>query len=144
MAFHQLFSLALLLIITCMLLAPPAHAADGAGALWLCVSNEKGGDVTVIDVATQKVVATIPVGKRPRGIHASADGKTLYVALSGRPIEGPPKLDAKGNPIFNRAGDEDEERNTDHSADGIGVIDLMTRKFVKKLSAGSDPEQFAV
>src|ERR1700677_5173036 len=35
------------------------------------VSNERSGDVTVIDGSSFKVVATIPVGKRPRGIHAS-------------------------------------------------------------------------
>jgi len=35
------------------------------------------------------VIATIPLGKRPRGIHASPDRKTIYVALSGSPIRGP-------------------------------------------------------
>src|SRR5580704_17808922 len=55
------------------------------------VSNEKSGDITVIDGSTLKVTGTIPVGKRPRGIHVSPDGKTLYVALSGTPIEGPPQ-----------------------------------------------------
>src|SRR4051794_34997165 len=125
------------------LIAAPAGAAEG-DRLWLCVSNEKGGDVTLIDVSTQKIIATIPVGKRPRGIHASPDGRTLFVALSGRPIEGPPKLDAKGNPIFGRDDDDEAERKTDHDADGIGVVDLTTLKFVRKLKAGSDPEQFAV
>ena len=51
-----------------------------------------------------QVVATIPVGKRPRGIHASPDGKTVYVALSGTPVEPPPKLDANGNPISEKPG----------------------------------------
>jgi DNA-binding beta-propeller fold protein YncE len=32
----------------------------------------------------------------------------------------------------------------DRSADGIGVIDAAARKFLKKLPAGSDPEQFAL
>lgn len=110
---------------------------------WICVSNERGGDVAIIDAATQKVVANIPVGKRPRGIHASPDGRTLYVALSGRKIEGPPKLDANGNPILHK-DDDDDDQNTDHSADGIGVVDLSAQKLEKKLSAGTDPEQFAV
>jgi DNA-binding beta-propeller fold protein YncE len=48
------------------------------------------------------VIATIPVGKRPRGIHVSPDGKTVYVAVSGTPIEAPPQLDAHGNPIFEK------------------------------------------
>ena len=45
------------------------------------VSNERSGDVTVIDGATDAVVATFPVGKRPRGIHATPDGKRLFVTL---------------------------------------------------------------
>src|SRR4051812_45992073 len=99
-----------------------AFASDTTNYL-ICVSNEKGGDVTLIDGATRRALATIPVGKRPRGIHPSPDGRTLYVALSGRPIEGPPKLDPNGNPIFNKAEDDDDAKNSDHSADGIGVVD---------------------
>ena len=67
-------------------------------------------NLTVINGADFKVTATIPVGKRPRGIHASPDGKTVYVALSGTPIEPPPKLDANGNPIFQKGHDDDETR----------------------------------
>jgi YVTN family beta-propeller protein len=53
------------------------------------VTNENGGDISVVDVATQKVVATIPVGKRPRGIRLSRDGSHVFVALSGSPIAPP-------------------------------------------------------
>ena len=107
----------------------------------VCVSNEVSGDVTIVDGADARILATIPVGKRPRGIHPSPDGRRLYVALSGSPIAGPPKLDAKGVPI--REPDDDDE-NADRSADGIGVIDLVEMKFLRKLAAGSDPEEFAV
>src|SRR5689334_19681349 len=82
-------------------LASPSPAADrGPRPYWVCVSNERSGSVTLIDGATGQAIATIPVGKRPRGIHPSPDGNHLYVALSGRPITGPPQLDAQGNPIF--------------------------------------------
>src|SRR5450755_1178294 len=73
-------------------------SAQSSGNFQIFVSNEKSGDVTVIDGSDLKVVATIPVGKRPRGIQSSPDGKTVYVALSGTPIALPPKLDANGNP----------------------------------------------
>src|SRR4051812_22654 len=63
-------------------------AAEPSGFL-VCVSNERSDDVTIIDGFSQQVLATIPVGKRPRGIHASPDGKTLFVAVSGSPISGP-------------------------------------------------------
>jgi len=119
-----------------------AHAA-GAGSYQVYVTNERSGDVTIIDGATNKVLTTIPVGKRPRGIHSSPDGKTVYVALSGTPIEGPPELDANGNPIFKRDQDDDDDADAaDKSADGIGLLDVATRKLVKKISVGSDPEEF--
>lgn len=140
---YQFFGAPLILTCSvCACLSPRVCAA--AENYWACVSNEKGGDVAVIDASSLKLIANIPVGKRPRGIHASPDGKTLYVALSGRPIEGPPKLDKNGNPIFSRDDDEEAENKSDHAADGIGVVDLTTLKLVKKLPAGSDPEQFAV
>src|SRR5476649_1129832 len=96
------------------------RAADG---YQIFVSNEKSGDLTVISGADFKVTATIPAGKRPRGIHASPDGRTVYVALSGTPIEPPPQLDANGNPILrkNQPGDA----KADKSADGIGLVDAV-------------------
>src|SRR5689334_4175677 len=64
--------------------APAAPPAIG-----IYVTNETGGDLTVIDGTTNLVVATIPLGKRPRGIVASPNRELLYVALSGSPIGGP-------------------------------------------------------
>jgi YVTN family beta-propeller protein len=110
------------------------------------VSNEKSGDVTVINGSDNQVLATIPVGKRPRGIHAGADGKTVYVALSGTPIAAPPQLDAKGNPIFQKGKDDDDDDSvkSDKSADAIGVVDVAQRKLTGKIQAGSDPEEFSL
>src|SRR5206468_12507491 len=84
-----------------------AVAAADLQAYWVCVSNEKSGDLTIIDGGSGKVVATVPVGKRPRGVHPSPDGKTLYVAVSGSPISGPPALDPQGNPILKKGGSDD-------------------------------------
>lgn len=64
-------------------------APEESGAFRIYVTNEVSGDLTVIDSATYNVIATVALGKRPRGIHASPDRKTLYVALSGSPIAGP-------------------------------------------------------
>src|SRR5215212_645436 len=111
-----------------------------SGSYWVCVTNERSGEVTVIDGAAHRPVATIPVGKRPRGIHASPDGKRLYVAVSGSPITGPPKLDAQGKPIF----EPEREEDSDRAADGIAVVDLEQKKFLQKLPSGVDPEEFAI
>jgi YVTN family beta-propeller protein len=118
------------------------HAAAG---FQVYVTNERSGDVTVIDGGDSKVVATIPVGKRPRGIHVSPDGKTVYVAVSGTPVGGPPQLDAQGNPILHKSGDDDDDdANADKAADGIAVVDVATRKTTGKIAAGSDPEEFSL
>lgn len=97
----------------------------------LYVSNEIGGTVSVIDVATRQVVYTIPVGKRPRGIRTSPDGRTVYVALSGSPIGGPNVDESKLPP-------------PDRRFDGIGAIDTTTGMLTRVLPGGTDPEQFAV
>jgi YVTN family beta-propeller protein len=102
----------------------------------------------VIDGKSLTVVGRITVGKRPRGIHASPDGKTVYVALSGTPIEAPPKLDAQGNPVFQRSkaadDDDDDKAVADKTADGIGVVDVSRRTLTAKIAAGSDPEEFSL
>jgi YVTN family beta-propeller protein len=125
---------------TCLLALLPA-AAYSAARYQIFVSNERSGDVTVIDGGDFHVITTIAVGKRPRGIHASADGRSVYVTLSGTPIEGPPQLDAHGNPILKKHA-KDEDENADKSADGIGVVDVAQRKLIRKISVGSDPEEF--
>jgi YVTN family beta-propeller protein len=119
------------------------HANDN---YQIYVSNEKSGDVTVINGSDNQVLATIPVGKRPRGIHGSPDGKTVYIALSGTPVAAPPPLDAKGNPVFQKGKDDDDDDSVkaDKSADAIGVVDTAQKKLTGKISAGSDPEEFSL
>src|SRR5881398_984285 len=94
------------------------------------VSNERSGDVSVIDGATNDVVATFKVGKRPRGIRATPDGTRVFVTLSGSPRMAP--------------GVDENRAPADKSADGLGVIDPMARKLIDRWHVGSDPEQFAI
>src|SRR5580704_8975945 len=121
--------------------APPgaASGASSASAASLSglpkgprvyVSNEASGDVTVIDVTSGKAIATLPVGKRPRGIQRSPDGSRVYVALSGA-VAAPPGSNAPPAP-------------SDPSAHGIGVIDTTRLAVAARLGVGSDPEQFAL
>ena len=44
------------------------------------VANGRGGTVSVIDAATNAVIATTPVGQRPWGIALTPDGRKLYTA----------------------------------------------------------------
>ncbi len=106
-------------------------AIQESSAPRIYVTNEVSGDMSVIDSGTHKVIATIPLGKRPRGIHASPDGKTIYVALSGSPVAGPDV-------------DESTLPPADKRADGIGVFDVAQNKLVRIIPGGSDPENFDV
>ncbi len=73
-----------------------------------------------------------PSASGPARHPCEPDGKTVYVALSGTPIEGPPELDAQGNPVFKRDKDDDDDDDVaaDKSADGVGVLDVATRKLL--------------
>src|SRR5215470_8195204 len=100
-------------------------------AVTVYVTNEASGDLSIIDASNNEVIATLPLGKRPRGIHITPDKKNIFVALSGSPIAGP-------------GVDEDSLPPPDKSADGIGIVDLDRNAFLKLMPVGSDPEQFAI
>lgn len=111
--------------------ADSSAAATAGSAALVFVSNEDSDSVSVIDARVDSVIATIAVGKRPRGLRVSPDGKTLYVAVSGSPKGGP-------------GVDESTLPPADRAADGIAVVDIASRKLVKRLPGGPDPETFAL
>ncbi|HKH46415.1 MAG TPA: cytochrome D1 domain-containing protein, partial [Thermoanaerobaculia bacterium] len=91
-----------------------------SAAPFVYVTNERSGNVTVIDAATDKPVYNLHTGGRPRGIQVSADGRTVYVARS--------------DPQFNKQS----------PLDSILAIDVTKKRVTAHLDAGSDPEQFAI
>jgi YVTN family beta-propeller protein len=106
-----------------------AKAPEPEGTYRIYVTNEASGDLSIIDSARHEVIATAKLGKRPRGIHASPDRKTIYVALSGSPMA-PPGVDESTLPP------------PDRSADGIGIFDVETNRLVRVIPSGNDPEEF--
>jgi YVTN family beta-propeller protein len=60
--------------ILCLFLASALVVRAESADYFVYVSNERSGDISVIDGATDAVVATFKAGKRPRGIHAAPDG----------------------------------------------------------------------
>jgi PQQ-dependent catabolism-associated beta-propeller protein len=111
-----------------LLLALPAFSAHAGRAY---VSNEDGQSVTILDTDKAAAIATIEVGKRPRGLKLSADGTRLYVAVSGLP-KCPPTV----------PDEECAKLERDLAADGIAVVDTRAQKVLNVIKAGSDPEQF--
>ena len=71
----------------------------------------------MIDPVTMAALTTVPLGKRPRGIHAGADGKLIFVALSGSP-SAPPGVDESTLPP------------PDRSADGISIAECGAKQAV--------------
>lgn len=108
-----------------------ARGAAGGASEFVYVSDERGNEVTAIDLSDGTVVARIAVGKRPRGIQTSRDGALLFVAVSGSSIAGP-------------GVDESKLPPADRTADGIAVVDTATGKVLRVLKAGTDPEAFAL
>jgi len=125
MLMRRVWTLSLGLAIAAVL-AAEGRAAAGTE---LYVSGEESGEVIVVDADRGEVVARVPVGKRPRGVRLSHDGKLLYVALSGSPRAAP-------------GVDESKLPPPDRAADGVGVLDLATRKLVRTYGSGQDPESF--
>jgi YVTN family beta-propeller protein len=120
----RLFVLALLILAGCS-----REAARPMTRLY--VTNEMSGDLTIIDPAARRVLGRIALGKRPRGIVASPDGRLLYIALSGSPVAGPGVDEATLPPA-------------DKAADGIAVFDVASGRVTRVLRGISDPETVAV
>ena len=108
-------------------LAPLAHAERAYS------TNEDDGTVTVIDAGRSAAIATVAVGKRPRGLALSPDGKLLYVAVSGLPKCPPPMTDA-----------DCARLGRDPAADGIAVVDTVALTHTRTIGGVSDPERVAV
>jgi YVTN family beta-propeller protein len=116
--------------VLCVLVAGAITTRAESPSYLVFVSNERSGDVSVIDGATDTVIATFKVGKRPRGIHAAPDGTRVFVTLSGSPRMAP--------------GVDENRAPADKTADGLGVINPVARKLIDRWHIGSDPEQFAI
>lgn len=117
----------------CLVLAALLTSSPPARAERAYVSNEDDSSVTVIDADRSAAIATIAVGKRPRGLALSRDGGLLYVAVSGLPKCPPPITD-----------EECAKLPRDPAADGIAVVDTTKLQRVRLLTGVSDPERVAV
>ena len=137
------------LLLTAGLLALPS-----AQAYTVYVSSEKDNNITVIDGKTYKVLDTVPVGERPRGMVISNDHKVLYICTSDAdhievmdldtlkvthtlPSGPDPELLAlgpEGRYIY--AANEDDNMVT--------VIDTVERTKVTEIQVGVEPEGMGV
>lgn len=81
----------------------------------LYVTNSAGNDVTISDVATNKVISTIEVGPNPHGIAAPASQDLVLISIEGGK--------EKGELVY---------------------LDPRTDKIIKRMPIGPAPNQLAV
>ncbi len=61
----------------------PKYLAISPNQKLLLVSNWSSGDVSIIDLNSEKEIKRVKVGRQPRGIAFSADGNIAYIAVMG-------------------------------------------------------------
>lgn len=128
-----------------------APLADPSGHIF--VSNEKDNNVAVIDVNSLKVINTISIGERPRGIGVSPDGNELYVAVSEEnkikvvdtnSLQILREFDAGPGPeaFAVHPGGNIYLSNEDNAT--ASVINPKTGKLIAQIRVGLEPEGVAV
>ena len=82
----------------------------------LLISNWCSYDVSVVDLASDREIRRIKVGKYPRGIAITPDSRTAYVAmLGGTRIA---KIDLRSIPGPLHPGSRRRTQGRDHRPDG--------------------------
>ncbi|HKU64727.1 MAG TPA: hypothetical protein VJQ06_06700 [Rhizomicrobium sp.] len=119
--------------------------ADAATRSILYVGNSQGDDITIIDLATQKVISTLKVGALVHGICAQGDGRKAFVTIeSNNTLQ---VLDTKTNTIAETIQLPGRPNECAVTADGhyvvvpllapansAVIIDLTSKKIVKTLA----------
>lgn len=129
----------------------PAHVVADAEGRRAFVTNGGDGTLSVVDLATDAVTATLPTGAGPHGQRISPDGKELYVAnvtdgtvsvidpiglkelgrisVGAAPVQ--VGFTPDGSKVYVSLRDEDK----------VAVIDPAARQVLAKVDVGNGPIQ---
>jgi len=115
----------------------------------LYVTCEAAHTVIVVDVASRKRVAEIPVGRHPTEVAFTPDGQRAFVSNRLDDTVSVVDVIARKELSTIAVGDEPHGVLTDHagkilyvlntSSDSISVIDIATQKEIKRLTASRSP-----
>jgi YVTN family beta-propeller protein len=116
----------------------------------LYVTNSAGDDVTVIDVATNKVLTTIQVGPHPHGIAVPAAQNFILVTIEGKEPGELVWIDPRTDKITHRMEVGPEPNQLAVTPDGKiayvpckdgywDVVDVAGRKIIKRIFTGGRP-----
>ncbi len=104
----------LLAVLVIALVIQPAAAQTTKSRQKLYITNSAGNDVTIVDVATNKVLGTVEVGPHPHGIAAPATQDLVLITIEGGKV---------GELVY---------------------LDPITDKVTKRINIGPAPNQLAV
>ena len=117
-------------------------AAEGRSILY--VANSQGDDITVIDLATQKIVTTFKVGPIVHGVCAQADGRRAFATIESE--HALKVIDTKTNTVTDTIAlggqpNECAATNDGHyvvvpllaPANSAVIVDMTSKKIVKSL-----------
>jgi PQQ-dependent catabolism-associated beta-propeller protein len=137
----------IMVLAVCLIL--PAVSGLAAAELRVFVTNEKSNNVTVIQAQNQKVLATIPVGERPRGIAVSRDGRRVFVAnsnsnnvsvIDAKSLQVVDTLPAGLDPEGMTLDQDDRLYIVNENDSAVTIVDVSKREIVKRLEVGTEPE----
>ena len=130
------------------LLAGLALAAQAQGVVY--VSSEKDNTLTVLDMKTMAVTATIATCKRPRHLQRTPDGKHMLVACTDS--NAADLIDLASRKSVRQVPLGNEPEAFDLSPDGktvyvsnedegaLSMVDFNTGKVLKSVEVGKEPE----
>ncbi|MHC2859756.1 YVTN family beta-propeller protein [Bradyrhizobium diazoefficiens] len=135
-------------------LAASLTCLGSASAEEAFVTNQLSDDLMVVDLATARAVATIPIGGKPAGIAVSADGRFAYVTspdakavtvvdAATRQVAG--RIEVGGGPLgIAVAPDGRTVYVADWYAAAVRVIDAASRSVRASIAVGASPSGLAV
>lgn len=147
--------IASLIIIALSIASSMAGAAETHRQLW--ITNAYGNDVHIYDVATHELIRRIEVGPNPHGISATADGRTVHIALEN--FAGPKGelawVDTATGKVTRRAPVGPKPNENECTPDGrwiyvpcedgfYDVVDGETGKVATRIETGGRPHNTVI
>ncbi|MDO8652376.1 MAG: cytochrome D1 domain-containing protein [Undibacterium sp.] len=128
----------------------PSHMAFDAASTTVFITQQGSDQVSAIDLATQKVKWTMPVGKLPAGIVMTPDDKYLLVGIMGKDyvevIDWRTQKTVKriqagaGTHNFRSMGDKRHVFVSNRTSNTINIIDQLTLENVGTIPVPGGPD----
>ncbi len=128
--------------------------ASPACAYTAYISNEKGNSITVIDTDKLEAVATVKVGRRPRGIELNKEGTELYICagdddaiqvLDTKTLKLTGKLPSGPDPELLALSPDGKTIYVSNENDNlVTLIDVKREGQIGDIPVGVEPEGMAV